>query len=31
MPVSGNSLPAIMVAIVGGFFLWIGSLLGKET
>lgn len=31
MPVSGNSLPAIIIAIVGGFFLWIGSLLGKES
>ncbi|MBI4137048.1 hypothetical protein HY469_03205 [Candidatus Roizmanbacteria bacterium] len=31
MPVSGNSFPAIVIAIIGSFFLWIGSLLGKES
>lgn len=31
MPVSGNSLPALLIGVVGGFFLWIGTLFGKEN
>jgi hypothetical protein len=31
MPVSGSSIPALLIAIVGGFFLWLSTLLGKEA
>ena len=31
LPVSGSSLPAIIIAMIGGFFLWLGSLFGKEA